>query len=289
MAQEFKVSVQLGDILALGPLVRAQVFANLSGAVEAVVNAGEERWKTAVLSAPLWEGERQAYAASISARMLTPYSGEITSDYKFVEDIESGRPPYDMKRALDTSTKVRRTRDGRRYLIIPMRQNSTGNTAHAPAMPASVYGLAKGLGASSIESQGQRRSGEITRLSPGGGMTPMSASTQRRNPFLSNPATKRAYMVTKNNYAWGDKLTKAALKSAGASAEEQKRYAGMYRFKESTGGSTYLQFRIMMEGSSGWIIPAKPGLWLAKNVADSLQRTAGIDFPAAVQRDVDAA
>ena len=43
---------------------------------------------------------------------------------------------------------------------------------------------------------------------------------------------------------------------------------------------------IMYTFSPGWIIPAKPGLFIAKAVADSLQRTADLDFPAALQRDL---
>ena len=35
-----------------------------------------------------------------------------------------------------------------------------------------------------------------------------------------------------------------------------------------------LTFRIMMEGSSGWVIPAKTGLYLARNVAVQMQSKA---------------
>src|SRR5260221_665740 len=102
---EFKISVDLSQLLAVGPIVRAGIFNNLSAAVERVTITGAERWREAVLKAPLWDGERQAYAASIEWRLTGPYSGEITSNYKFVEDIEAGRPPYDLKRMLDTSMK----------------------------------------------------------------------------------------------------------------------------------------------------------------------------------------
>jgi hypothetical protein len=63
-------------------------------------------------------------------------------------------------------------------------------------------------------------------------------------------------------------------------------YAGMVRFNTGTGGSTFLTFRVMVEGSPGWIVPAKPGLWLAKTVAESLQRTADTDFATAMQADL---
>jgi hypothetical protein len=64
--------------------------------------------------------------------------------------------------------------------------------------------------------------------------------------------------------------------------------AGMVRM-QTNGGSRYLTFRVMSENSTGWIIPAKPGSYIAKHVADSLQRSAEVDMPAAISRDLDAA
>jgi hypothetical protein len=48
----------------------------------------------------------------------------------------------------------------------------------------------------------------------------------------------------------------------------------MYRFDTGAGkarSSQYLTFRVMAEGSSGWIVPAKPGLYIARGVAQSVQ------------------
>lgn len=266
MASEFSISVDLSELLGLGPMVRAQIFTNLAGSVEAVARAGVERWQTAALKAPLWDGERRAYAASIRYNMVGQYAAEIVSDYKFVEDIETGRPPYDMKRMLDTSLKVRVSKKGRRYLIIPMRHNTPGNTAHAPAMPKAVYAQAKKLEASEISGHYARRSGT----------------------GAWDVNTKEPARVRSRTYVWGGRL------SAGLAPKLQTRhksdpYAGMVRFKESTGGSTFLTFRVMAEGSSGWVVPAKPGLFLAKAVADSLQRTADVDFASAIARDLSAA
>ena len=41
-----------------------------------------------------------------------------------------------------------------------------------------------------------------------------------------------------------------------------------------------------MEGSKGWIVPAKPGLFLAKGVAEKMQPLAEKAFQAAVQATV---
>lgn len=289
----FNVSVDLSSLMAASPIMRAGVFDNLSAAVERVAMAGAERWRESVLKAHIWDGERQAYASTIRHEMTGPYSAVIVSDYKYVEDIESGRPPYDLKRMLNTSTKVRRTKDGRRFLIIPMRNNTPGNEAHAPAMPQGVYGMASNLSTSKITGMGERRSGEIVRLMPGRGMMPLGEKRQRRDPFLSNPETKGAYLVAKRNYEWGDRLTRRALRQAGVSAEDAKRYAGMYRFDAKTPGgksySTYIRFRMMIEGSNGWIIPARPGLHIAEAVANSLRGDAEKVFGAAIDADLSAA
>lgn len=282
MAKEFSISVDLSQLVQMGPIVRAGIFDNLAEAVESVAQVGVERWQTAALKAPLWEGERRSYAESIRYRMVGRFAAEIISDYRYVEDIESGRPAYDLKRMLNTSPKVRRTKDGRRFLVIPFRHNTPGNTAHAAAMPKSVYGFARKLAPSKVAATGRRPAGEVTNLSPRTGMHASGAQT----PFLSDPKTKSAFMVAKRDYDWGGRIKKRQLKDAGMNAAEQRRYAGMVRFKEATGGHSHLTFRIMMEGSSGWIIPPRPGLWIARAVAESLQRTADIDFPAAVARDI---
>lgn len=266
MASQLRVSVDLSQLLAAGAVARAQVFANLSTAVQTVVETGVERWQAAVDQAHLWEGERQAYRASIKSRMTTPYSGEIVSDYKYVEDIESGRPAYDMKRMLDTSLKVRVSKKGRRYLIIPFRHNTPGHEAHARAMPGKVYAEAKELAPSRITGHGTRLSG-----------------TGAWDIHTKEPARVRA-----RRYQWGGRLGKGLTPKLQAHHKAGP-HDGMVRMKEARGGSTYLTFRVMAEGQSGWVIPARPGLWLAKAVAESLQRTADIDFGSAVQRDLDAA
>lgn len=269
MAQSFRISVNLSELLSVGPIIRAQLYANLSQQIAATTTAGVERWKEAIDRAPLWIGEKEAYKASIQATQITAYSWEISSDYKYVEDIETGRPPYDLKRMLGTSMKVRVSKRGMRYLIIPFRHNTPGNTAHAPAMPSNVYAEARQLAPSKINGVGDRASGTG------------AFDREMRTPFL----------VPKRRYQWGDRLAPGMAPKL-KDHHKSDPYAGMVRMDTTLQGrrsSAYLTFRVMTENSPGWIIPAKPGLFIAKAVADSLQRTADRDFPAAVQRDLDAA
>jgi hypothetical protein len=263
MAIDFKISVDFSDLLAASPIAKGLVFENLSRQVELTAAAGAERWKQAVFSAPLWDGERRAYAATISYRMIGPYAAEISSNYKFSEDIESGRPPYDLKQMLNTSMKVRVSKKGKRYLIIPFRHNTPGNAAHAPAMPSEVYESARELSFSKITGTGKRASGT----------------------GAFDIKTRAKFMVASRKYHWGGRLA-AEPEYKLKPQHHSDPYSGMVRFKEKTGGSKYLTFRVMVEGSPGWIVPAKPGLWLAKNVAESLERGAAGDFGAAIAKDL---
>lgn len=267
MAKALSVQVDLSDLLSAGVIIRAGIFANLSAAVRATVETGEERWRQAVQSAPLWSGEAQAYSASIKGVITGAFSGEISSNYKYVEDIESGRPAYDMKRMLDTSMKVRISKQGYRYLIIPFRHNTPGNSAHANAMPKAVYAQARQLAPSRVTGHG-------TRLSGTGAW---------------DIKTKAPAEVRQRAYKWGDRLAAGTARKLQPHHKSDP-YAGMVKMNTTTPGgktsSSYLSFRVMSERSGGWIIPARPGLWIAKAVAESLQRTAEAEFPAAVQRDV---
>lgn len=268
---EMRVSIDLSGVQGLSVIAEAGVYGNLAVAVGRVAQEGVERWRRLVQVAPLWSGEIAAYAATVRAHQVGAYAWEILSDYKYVEDIENGRPAYDLKRMLDTSPKVRTTKKGQRYLIIPMRHNTPGQTALAPAMSAEIYAEAKELAPSRIVGHGIRRSG-------------LNATDVN---------TRRPMEVRARRYLWGGRLP-AGLAPKLKEHHTSDPYAGMVRMDARTPGgkrySTYLTFRIMGEWQSGkWILPAKSGLHLAQAVADSLQRSAAVEFPRAIQADIDAA
>lgn len=271
------------DVAGLSSAINRQVFPFLSQAVRAVSQQTASDWQAAVYGAKLWSGEKDRYAGSISWRMTGDLTAVVASDYRHASDIESGRPARDLKRMLDTSTKVRRTEDGRRFLVIPLRHNTPGNSAHAPSMPAGVYDLAKQLGASTITGSGQRAVGEVTRLSPKTGMS----KSPHQTPYLSDVGTKRAASTTQHTYQWGQRLTASAMKGAGIDPRQHRWAVGMHRFDSSTGSaksSTYLTFRLMVEGSSGWVVPPQPGQFLAKKTTDAMRPKASAAFAEAVRR-----
>jgi len=276
----FQISLQLPSVDQLVKVINGATFPLAAQAVRAIASETAFRWKESVARARLWQGEKAPYIQSIKVRMLDDLNAEVYSDYKFAQEIEEGRPPKDLKLMLNTSTKVRISQKGRRFLVIPMRQNTPGNDALAPAMPMSVYELAKEMIPSEVTGIGARQSGENVILSPTSGMS----SNPVQNPFLSNIASKKTFMVAKANYQWGGKLSRADLKAAGLSAQEQRRFSGMVRMKESSGGSSYLTFRVMAEGSAGWITKPVPGKHIAQKVAQQMQPLATAAIGEAMKR-----
>lgn len=274
----YTISLDLGAQMQISAGINAQLLPLVTKAVDGIAQATASHWQDTVRRSKLWSGEKDAYAKTITARMTGAFTAVVESDYKYVQDIETGRPPRDLKKMLDTSAKVRRTMDGTRFLIIPFRHN-------VKDMPSHVQKAAKKLDASSIVGEGLRRSGEIVSARVGMGMLPLGEKRQRQSPYLSNTSTTQAQMVTKNQYNWGAKLAAGAM---GPNPNgKTDRFAGMYRFDTSTPGakrSSYLTFRVMSEKSNGWIIPAQPGQFLAKKVAEDMQPLAVAAVSEAVRR-----
>lgn len=277
---DLKLSFDLGTSLDVQGVINKQVFPLLNQAVRAVAAKTAANWQEAVFSAKLWSGEKDAYAKSITWQMTGDFTAVVQSDYRYDQQIEHGRPARDLKAMLNTSQKVRRTKDGRRFLVIPFRHNAKKLEA------AGIYDMAKGLGASSINGQIDRLSGEINYITPGSGMSPAPASQQ--TPFLSNTTTRQSQQVRQNVYAWGQRLKAQAMKDAGVPLATRRWAQGMHRFDTSTPGgaksSTYLTFRIMMEGSAGWIVPAQPGQLIAQKVTQEMRPKAQAAFAEAIKR-----
>lgn len=262
---EFKISVDLSQIAGAADILNMRVMPLLNQAVRAVAHETANHWREAVYRAKLWSGEKDAYMGSITWQMTGPFSAMVSTDYRYAEEIETGRPPRDLKRMLDTSMKVRVSAKGKRYLIIPFRHSTPGNEAHGPAMPPDVYALAKEMAPSTVVGIGKRPSGT----------------------GAFSVKTKTQYLVRSRQYKWGDSLP-AGLAAKLKTTHKTDPYAGMYRFDARAGSakrySVYLTFRVMVEGSPGWIVPAKPGLYLAKKTADDMQPAAERSFTEAIKR-----
>jgi hypothetical protein len=265
----YAISVDLAGIEGIEEVLEDSLMPNLSAAVQGVADITAYRWRDSVKKAKLWEGEKQAYISTIVWKMLSGLEAVVESDYKNADEIENGRPARDLKVMLRTSLKVRVNKQGQRYLIIPFRHNTPGNSAFAPEMPPDVYAAAKGLTPSKVLGKYARPSGT-------------GAYDIRSRQLLTVPA---------NVYKWGGRLP-AGLAPKLQTKHKTDPYAGMVRFNTSAGkgkSSAYLTFRVMKEGSPGWVIAARPGLRLAGKVADGMQPEAEEIFGKAVEMAVKSA
>lgn len=224
-----------------------QVDAAIRQAVLNTASTTQAAWQQSVLSARgLWQPIKDRYAASIKVDVSPDgYSARIYSDDSMADKIETGIPARDMKRMLDTSLKTRVVKNGnhagQRYMIIPFRHNTPGNTAHAQAMPQAIFNEASQLAKSTVTRMSFRKNQ----------LGVMGFTGARAGSKL---------LVRSREYKWGGRL----------GADVPKRFQGMVRFKTSSGGqnsSSYLTFRVMTEWSNGWIVPAQPGRYIIKSVA----------------------
>lgn len=252
----YSVSFDLSGQLDLAGGINARLLPLMNQAVDAVAQATAINWKTAVLRAKLWSGEKDKYAASITYRMTGDFSAVVWSDYRNAAEIETGRPPRDLKKMLNTSMKVRTTKSGTRYLIIPFRHNAD-----------TVPDMAKSMSLSTIVGHGRRLSGTGA----------WGLKTQA-------PAT-----VRQRRYNWGDRLNFRDEKTFMSHPTGSRNQQGMVRMNTATGSkksSAFLTFRVMSEKSRGWIVPAQPGQYIAKGVAENMQPLAEAVFTEAVKRSL---
>lgn len=263
----YQITLPVSAQMDLSAGINQRLLPMVSQAINGIAQATASRWIDAVQHGKMRPAEKDAYAKSISVRPTGEFSAVVESDYQYASDIETGRPPRDLKDMLRTSKKIRYVTKGKnagkRYLIIPMRHNTEGNDALAPSMPGPVQAMAKALTFSKITG---------TQMQHNGG------------------TGARARVVKRNTYAWGGRLSGEDLAAAGASPFQQRRYAGMVRFNTRTPGgaksASYLTFRVMGEWSNGWIIKAQPGQFLARDVAQEMQPVAETWIAEAVRRSL---
>lgn len=239
------------DLSSLGDLSIA-LEAAADQAIHDLANEAGKKWAQAIYGTSLDDGTKYDYAKTLSVDRTGWMHYTVTAAYQKAQRIEDGTPARDLKRMLQTSTKTRQGKNGK-YLIIPMRANTPGATATGRAMPPEVYAMARQLPVSRVTGMG-------TRVSATG------------------------HTVAQASYAWGGRLQ--AWHGQGITAQERSRMDGMVRMDTSTGkarSSAYLVFRVMSEKSSGWLVPARPGLHIVRDVTTEIQRMA----PGFVQQRID--
>lgn len=245
----FNLSIDLAPLASALSSAQIELAERVSTVVAATAQSAYERWADAVMKANgIWVGEKNEYLSSIKVRSINGFEAEVWSDYKHAQEIESGRPQRDLKKMLNTSVKVRVSAKGARYLYIPMRHNTPGNDALASSMPQNVYASAKKLDPSSVVGQGIRLSG-------------LGAYDTKTQLPMTTP---------QNLYKWGGRLPPGLAEKLKPEHKSDP-YAGMVKMSQGDGGSAYLTFRTMSENSKGWIVPAKPGMHIVRNVVDDVR------------------
>lgn len=147
---EFAIQIDLAPIITnIQAVFDGTVLPNLQQEVWKIAQMAQTEWMTAIGHAHLWAGEKDNYSSTIDIQMTGPYSALVDSDYKYAEQIETGRPPYDLKKMLQTSNKTRMSKAGKKYLIIPFRHN-------VASMPKEVRIAAKQLAPSRVTGMGTR-------------------------------------------------------------------------------------------------------------------------------------
>jgi hypothetical protein len=271
----FPVSITLNIPMSLLPL-RAEDLPNLSSAVEGVAAHAQGMWRGYAGGSPLPDGSTiQArsgrYLDSIQILRTGPFSAETYSDLPYARIIEEGAPARDLKKMLDTSMKVRMSKQGKRYLIVPFRWGIPGTkTFGRNVMPEAVHEFAKAMDPSRVIGIGTRESGNG------------SWDVNTRAPMR----------VAQRVYMWGGRLKEAQVNQAGVFGTAAKRMAGMVKFQNPGEGSRhtqYLTFRVMVEGGRGWIASAIAGKHPARTVADKMRPVAEKIFSEALAADVRAA
>ncbi len=267
----FNVRIQLAHLLPAAGAVNGGTFPQLALAVRKVTAHGQKIWQAYASGSPLPGGGKinarsGAYMRSILTRNTGDFASEIYSDLPYAKSLEVGTPARDMKTMLDTSHKVRVSKKGKRYLIIPFRHGTPGTVGFRSAMPTGAHELAKGLEGSRITGVGKRPSGH----------------------GAYDIRTRSPHMVAQRQYKWGGRLNESDLRSAGVGGSQLRNMTGMVKMHNIAGRHTgYMTFRVMVEGSSGWIAKARPGLYPARTTAERLKPIAERLFAAAVQRDIE--
>jgi len=147
---EFAIQIDLAPIItSVKTIFDETVLPHLQQEVWRIAQMAQTEWMTAIGKAHLWAGEKDNYSSTIDIRMTGPYAALVDSDYKYAEQIETGRPAYDLKRMLQTSSKTRMSKAGKKYLIIPFRHN-------VKSMPKEVAIAAKQLAPSRVTGMGTR-------------------------------------------------------------------------------------------------------------------------------------
>jgi hypothetical protein len=249
---QYDVQIALGMPGELEAFVSAAVgdaktlFPNSIRAIQGLAQAAQERWinyasgKLALPDGRTLHRNTGSYAESIRIEVDYPGGETLVSYVVYSDDpkaewIENGVPAWDMHKVLNTSHKVRISKEGKKYLIIPFRWGTPGSLAVGAyvgrEMPRPVYTW---------------------------WLEPTRQNSLITGTFQEKSVQDNQTWVDRNIYNWGDRLTREDIEELGLDPDDGmgKNMVGMVRFRnrENTSlGSQYINFRVLSEANpKGW-------------------------------------
>ena len=246
---------KLADVIFALESLGANRLPNTALSVRQSTEAVQQRWVDKASNA--FKKTTGRYMLGIDNGLIYPhnndvYKGAVFNTVPHAAAIEHGIPSYDMKKALYTSSKVKISKKGKRYLIIPFRHGAPGaggkSASTLKTMPKNIYQRAKNLPFSV-------QTGKIRSANLGGRSLRGVGNQGRRSQIAVRSANNlNKFVMRANPYTW-----------------KSSPYAGMIRIpRGTTGGGYYMTFRIMHEDSHGWIHPGTPPMRLAEKTANEM-------------------
>jgi hypothetical protein len=265
------------DYSKLGEIAKAIAAKEKSRISMAVKAAGEHLTQEWIATAnSKFKHSTGSYVRGIVDGKEYPFDGDdlhyrITNRVKHAIIIEKGYEPFDQKKALQTSDKVRIGKDGKKYLVVPFQRGAPGSKT-MKSMPAEVYKEASKLKPSFIT--GNRKEGIVK------GAKDFDAAEIMKETSPDK--------IDRLKYQWGGKLNKLG----GVELPDYDYNKGMVRFENNpnlirtdksaynvvnptgnmTSRSSYFTFRTMTEDAQGWFHPGRKPMNI---LGETVKRTEG--------------
>jgi len=238
-------------------------FTNTAEAVIVSVGVVKQQWQY-VAGATL-KHSTGAYNNSIVEEYELdgdPLAGRAICTHPAAHWLENGHMgSFDMKKALQTSDKVKVSKTGKRYLVIPFRHGTPGATTMR----------------SSYEKAGTNQMKRISGMPKN-----VFSKAKPLSPSVRNPETGKTKWGGRLPAGTSDKGFKGKIKPK----HKADPFSGMVRIPKQGGGSEYITFRVMTEDSKGWIHPGNPALRIAERARAMSEEPVRTVILAAVERDV---
>lgn len=271
----YSINISVETTQAMNGMIAASVadaralMPNQAHAIQRLAQMAHRRWleyasgKRALPSGRQMASSTGSYMSSIKIEDAGELKYVIYSDDPKAAFIEEGFPAFDMKKILMTSDRVRKTKDGRKYLIVPFRHKMPGGGALGVVIPqeAAAFWLAPNRKSSMVTGHYLERS--------------QQDGSQK--------------LVTRQTYHWGDRMSRGDLEGMGLDPDSKigNRLLGMVRFanNEDKGGQK-LTFRVMVEGGKGWLMPRREGNYPAKSAYEWMLQNYEAVMKTALDEDI---